>query len=138
MRAPEVYRGLACVHRSQVWALAATLLCWIKPGILGTAGSPGSLYREGWCIAKLMRLFPGWTGPPIEDAVRQSEFELGKALIEGSEPAITDVLSLEDEMQTMGILPEMMGLLRRLLVVDPGDRPSAAEVLASEEYRNLK
>lgn len=88
--------------------------------------------------AAFSRLFPGWTGPPIEDAVRQSEFELGKALIEGSEPAITDVLSLEDEMQTMGILPEMMGLLRRLLVVDPGDRPSAAEVLASEEYRNLK
>ncbi|MCJ1382443.1 hypothetical protein MMC17_005556 [Xylographa soralifera] len=48
MRAPEVYRGLACVHQSQVWAVAATLLCWIKPGVIGTAGCPGSLYREGW------------------------------------------------------------------------------------------
>ena len=85
-----------------------------------------------------MRLFPGWIGPPIEDDVRQSQFKLSKALIRESAPVITDILSLEEEMQAMGILPELRGLLRRLLVVDPGDRPSAAEVLALEEYRNLK
>jgi serine/threonine protein kinase len=138
MRAPEVYQGLGCVHRSQIWALAATLFCWIKPGIFGTAGNTIILFRESWCIAKLMRLFPDWTGPPIENAVCRSEFELGKALIEESEPEILKVLSLEDEMQTMGMPPELRDLFRRLLVVDPNNRPSASEVLVSEEYLALK
>ena len=138
MRAPEVYQGLGCVHRSQIWALAATLFCWIKPGIFGIAGNKIILFRESWCIAKLMRLFPGWTGPPIENDVRRCEFKLGKSLIEESEPEILKVLSLEDEMQTMGIPPELRDLFRRLFVVNPDDRPSASEVLASEEYLALK
>ena len=85
-----------------------------------------------------MRLFPGWTGPPIENEVLQCEFELSKALIEESEPEILKVSSLEDEMQTMGMPPELRDLFRRLLVVNPDDRPSASEVLASEEYLAIK
>jgi len=85
-----------------------------------------------------MRLFPGWTGPPIENDVRQCEFKLGKALIAESEPEILKVSSLEDEMQTIDMPPELRDLFRRLLVVDPGNRPSASEVLASEEYLALK
>ena len=85
-----------------------------------------------------MRLFPGWTGPPIENEVLQCEFELSKALIEELEPEILKVSSLEDEMQTMGIPPELRDLFRRLLVVNPDNRPSASEVLASEEYLALK
>ena len=84
-----------------------------------------------------MRLFPGWTGPPIENNVRQCEFKLAKALIE-SEPEILKVSSLEDEMQTMGMPPELRDLFRRLLVVNPDDRPSASEVMASEEYLAIK
>jgi len=56
------------------------------------------LYRSSWCIAKLMRVFPGWAGPLIENDVHQCEFKLGKALIEESEPEILKVSSLEDEM----------------------------------------
>lgn len=41
-------------------------------------------------------------------------------------------------MQTMAMPPELRDLFRRLLVVDLGDRPSASEVLASEEYLALK
>ena len=41
-------------------------------------------------------------------------------------------------MQTMGMPPELRDLFRRLLVVDPGDRPSASEVLVSEEYLALE
>jgi hypothetical protein len=85
-----------------------------------------------------MRLFPGRTGPPIKNNVRWYEFKLGKALIEESEPEILKVSSLEGEMQTMGMPPELRDLFRRLLVVDPGGRPSASEVLASEEYLALK
>ena len=85
-----------------------------------------------------MQLFPGWTGPPIENDVRQCEFKLAKALIEESEPEILKVSSLEDEMQTIGMPPELRDLFRFLLVVDPGERPSASEVLASKEYLALK
>jgi serine/threonine protein kinase len=114
------------------------LFCWIKPDVFGTAGNKVLLYRTSWCIAKLMRLFPGWTGQLIENDVRQCEFKLGKALIDESEPEILKVSSSEDEMQTMGMPPELRDLFRRLLVVDPSDRPPAAEVLASEEYLALK
>jgi hypothetical protein len=40
MRAPEVWQGQPCTEPSQVWALAAMLLCWMKPGILGTWRCP--------------------------------------------------------------------------------------------------
>ena len=70
--------------------------------------------------------------------VRQCEFKLAKALIEEPEPEILKASSLEDEMQAMGMLPELRDLFRRLLVVNPGGRPSASEVLASEEYLALK
>ena len=76
--------------------------------------------------------------PAIENDVRQCEFKLGKAPIEKSKPEILKVLSLEDEMQTTGMPPELRDLFRRLLVVGPGDRPLALEVLTSEEYLALK
>ena len=140
MRAPEVYQGLGCVHSSQVWALAATLFCWIKPGIFGTAGNKVPLlYSEGWSIAKLMRLFPPWTGPPSSNDVRQAEFRFGAALInKAREPAILEISSLEDEMQSTGMPSALKSLFRRLFVVDASQRPSAAEVLVSAEYRALE
>ena len=143
MRAPEVYRGLGCFHRSEVWALAATLFCWIKPGIFGTTGNEYDLPNESWCIAKLMLLFPGWTGPPADNACIQRVFRLGKLLTEEPiedkpDEKIVKVLSLENEMQTMGIQPVLMDLFRYLFVVDPDARPSAAEALASKEYLTLK
>lgn len=137
MRAPEVYQGLGCGHRSQIWALAATLSCWIRPGVLGAAGNSIPAFEEGWSIAKLMRLFPGWIVPHIEDDVRQCEFALGRALIEKSTPEILKVESLEGEIRSMAVSLALRNLLRRLLVVDPDKRPSAIEVLMSKEYLSL-
>ena len=113
------------------------LLCSIKPGILGTAGDNDLMLRNSWCIAKLMRLFPGWTGPSDEDEVRQCEFKLAKRLSESLEPALEEISFLEDKMQKMSILPELKDLLRCMLIVDPDQRPSAVEVLASKEFRAL-
>lgn len=38
MRAPEVFLGHACAEPSQVWAVAAVLLCWGKSGSTGRVG----------------------------------------------------------------------------------------------------
>jgi len=114
------------------------LFCWIKPGVFGTAGNRVPHYRESWSIAKLMRLFPGWDGPPSANAVRRAEFVHAKSLIRDDEPAILEVSSLEDEMEAMCMPWELRNLFRRLLVVHPDKRPSAADVLASREYQALE
>jgi hypothetical protein len=41
-------------------------------------------------------------------------------------------------MNRMGLLPELKDLLRFLCVTDPDARPSAAQVLASEQLRALR
>ena len=143
MRAPEVYQGLGCYHGSTVWALFATLVCWIKPGVFGTSGSIHSLFNESWSIAKLMRLFPDWTGPPDDDEVRQSEFYCAKSLSELADRDKPDeklikVSTLDNEMRTMGIPLVFQDLLRRVFIVDPRARPSAAEVLQLKEYLALE
>lgn len=84
-----------------------------------------------------MRLFPGWTGPPNEDEVCQCEFNMAKELSESFEPALEEISSLEDEMHKMGILPELKDLLCYMFIVNPDQRPSAVEVLASKEFRAL-
>ncbi|KAG4440058.1 hypothetical protein IFR05_004451 [Cadophora sp. M221] len=60
MRAPEVFLGHACSEPSQFWAVAAMLLCWIKPGVLGAWDSPHLLINKAWSMAKIKRLFPKW------------------------------------------------------------------------------
>ena len=52
MRAPEVCLGQACTEPSQVWAVAAMVLCWVKPGILGEWDSPHFLIDKAWSMAK--------------------------------------------------------------------------------------
>nr|POE78632.1 hypothetical protein CFP56_62883 [Quercus suber] len=67
MRAPEVWRGLPCRHQSETWALAAMLLVWMNPRLLGTSGLENYfMLATVWSIAKLMQLFPGWRGPPSD------------------------------------------------------------------------
>ncbi|KAJ5511810.1 hypothetical protein N7453_003913 [Penicillium expansum] len=71
MRAPEVFLGQACAEPSQVWAVAAMLLCSIKPGVLGMWGSYHPLINVPWSMAKVKRLFPDWNIPtPDEDLLR--------------------------------------------------------------------
>ena len=48
------------------------------------------------------------------------------------------VASLEEEMETMQVPVAVRDLLRVLLVLQPEMRPSASEVLASDEYIALK
>ena len=136
MRAPEVYEGSACFHRSQTWACAAMLLCWMRPGVLGAAGSPNKLFHEAWSIAKIRRLFPDWTPLPRDDPILKAEFAYSEELVSELPPDIRKT-SLEDEMEAASVLPEMRRLLRRLFVVDPEKRLSAAEVLESKEFLAL-
>ncbi|KAB8356516.1 hypothetical protein FH972_024099 [Carpinus fangiana] len=138
MRAPEVYMGLGCIHRSSIWALAATLFCWVRPGVLGAANSQIPFSNEAWCIVKLRRLFPNWVVPPIEDDVCRCEFELADALIEESTPRVLEVSSLEEELEATPTLPEIKDLLRFMLIIDAQLRPTAAEVLRSKEYLALE
>jgi hypothetical protein len=96
------------------------------------------IFNEAWSVAKLLRLFPDWDPPPIEHEVRRTQFALGKKLVEQSVPGIAKTSSLEAELEEMGISSVLRDLFRYLLVVDPACRPSAAEVLASQEYQALE
>ncbi|OJD12621.1 hypothetical protein ACJ73_09319 [Blastomyces percursus] len=138
MRAPEVWQGQPCTQPSQVWALAAMLLCWMKPGILGTWGCPSPIIRESWCIAKLMRLFPSWTVPPLDNDVRQCEFNLAKALIDDPPSALEKISVLQDELRKVDMPIELMNLLHFMLIVNSDERPSAFHVLASKEFLALE
>lgn len=96
------------------------------------------LIRESWCIAKIMRLFPSWTVQPLENDVRQSEFNVAKALADEPPPVLEQISVLEDEMQKADMLTELKDLLRLMLVVNSGERPSATHVLASKEFLALE
>lgn len=143
MRAPEVYQGCGCGHPADIWSLAVTLFDWIKPGVFGTAGIIEGIQEESWCIAKLMLLFPGWTGQPANDAYLERLIRIGKLLInspvqDNPDEKIVLVLSLEEEMQTMGIPSELENLFRFLFVPNPKQRPSATKALASDQFQALK
>ncbi|KAF2787819.1 hypothetical protein K505DRAFT_367024 [Melanomma pulvis-pyrius CBS 109.77] len=58
VRAPEVWSGLGCFHRSDMWAFAATLFDWISPRVFGTGDMPPHHWPQAWSMAKLERLFP--------------------------------------------------------------------------------
>ncbi|KAA8611687.1 Serine/threonine-protein kinase DCLK [Pyrenophora tritici-repentis] len=63
MRAPEVFLGHSCNGPGPVWAVAATLLCWINPRVWGIWDCPHPVLNEAWCMAKIKRLFPDWELP---------------------------------------------------------------------------
>lgn len=94
-------------------------------------------FPEVWCIAKLMRLFPSWTNPPVTDDIHQCQVNLAKAYINDNEPEIVKISPLKNELWSVDMLPELRNLLLRLFVVDPNERLSPAEVLVSEEYLAL-
>ncbi|KAH6712736.1 hypothetical protein BKA61DRAFT_656843 [Leptodontidium sp. MPI-SDFR-AT-0119] len=47
-------------------AVAAMLLCWIKPGVLGAWDSPHFLINTAWSMAKIKRLFPSPSSSILE------------------------------------------------------------------------
>lgn len=137
MRAPEVFLGQPCAKLSQVWAVAALLLCWIKPGVLGAWDSPHPLINDAWCMAKLRRLFPGWHIPTPEQVERptlKSAVESAVILSEDEEGPRW-IAPFDEETQKFEIPDQLIDLLRLMLVVDPRQRPSASAVLESKEFK---
>lgn len=137
MRAPEVFLGQPCTKPSQVWAVAALLLCWIRPGVLGAWDSPHPLINEAWCMAKLRRLFPEWHIPAHEQFGRptlNSAVESAVLLSEDEEGPHW-IAPFAEETQKLDIPDQLRDLLRLMLVVDPGQRPSASAVVESKEFK---
>ena len=137
MRAPEVLLGQACTEPSQIWAVAAMLLYWIKPGVLGAWDCPRSLLNAAWSMAKIKRLFPDWRIPTpdkvsgyiLQDAVKTAE------ILSKEELEFLAIMPLDEETHKVEMPQELRDLLRFMMVVDPVQRPSAASVLASKEFR---
>ncbi|RAK84363.1 hypothetical protein BO79DRAFT_158633 [Aspergillus costaricaensis CBS 115574] len=119
MRAPEVFLGQACAEPSQVWAVAAMLLCWINPGVLGVWNSPHPFINDAWCMAKIKRLFPHWK-IPHSDSVEGHSL---KAAVDAAKSFSKEVSELQ------AISPLCEEILQR---------PSASSVLASEEFKALE
>lgn len=137
MRAPEVFLGQPCTKLSQVWAIAALVLCWIKPGVLGAGDSPHPLINEAWCMAKLKRLFPGWHIPSADQVERptlKSAVE-SAVLLSEDEEGPQSILTFKEETQKIQMPDQLRDLLRLMLVVDPRQRPSASDVLGSKEFK---
>lgn len=140
MRAPEVFLGQACTEPSQVWALAAMLLCWIKPGILGEWDSPHPLINEAWCMAKFKRLFPDWNIPTPEEVTGHSlKAAVGAADTLSKEvPELQAISPFYEETGEVAMPRQLKDLLRFMFVLDPNRRPSASSVLASRELRDFE
>ena len=137
MRAPEVFLGHACTGLSQVWAAAAMLLCWIKPGILGKWDSPHFLLDKAWSMAKIKRLFPKWNIPTSDEVKGDTLRATVKCArrMSREEPVLQAILSFEEEIKTVEVPQQLTDLLRLMLVTDPAKRLSASSVLASKEFQ---
>lgn len=139
MRAPEVFLGEPCTEPLQVWAVAAMLLFWIKPGILGAWDSPHPLINEAWCMAKIKRLFPHRDIPTPDEIDRHTL----KAAIQSARrfnkevPDLQAISSFDVEIRKVEVLQPFGDLLRLMFVADPVERPSASSVLASSSFRSF-
>lgn len=139
MRAPEVFLGQACTGLSQVWTVAATLLSWIKPGVLGAADSPHFLINEAWCMAKIKRLFPSWnipTSDEVEGHRLKAAVQSARRMSE-EEPALQIIRPFEEETQKVEMPQQLKDLLGLMLEVNPEKRLSASSVLTSNEFREF-
>jgi serine/threonine protein kinase len=136
MRAPEVFLGKACTELSQVWAVAAMLLCWIKPGVLGAWDSPLLLLNNAWSMAKIQRLFAYWEISTSETDVLKATVESARCLSEVLE--LQSILHLDEETKKVEMPQQLRDLLRFILVPDPKLRPSASSVLASVNFESSK
>ncbi|PGH03753.1 serine/threonine protein kinase [Blastomyces parvus] len=141
MRAPEVWQVETCDEPAQVWAVAAMLLVWMKPALLGASGCPWWPFDEVWSIMKLIALFPAWDvppAPPLKDNTRQEEFKTAKAWADDPELREFYPACLEDELRMLDTMAEIKDVLRLMFVVNPAERPSAADVLVSKEFSALE
>ncbi|PSN63616.1 hypothetical protein BS50DRAFT_678881 [Corynespora cassiicola Philippines] len=140
MRAPEVFLGQPCTGPSQGWAVAAMLLCWIKPNVLGNADSPHPLVDAAWCMAKIKRLFPDWElpapdkvdGPVLQAAVNAARY------ISREDPPMQAILPIQEEMQKVKMPQQLRDLLGFMLATNPDKRPSASAVLESISFQEFE
>ncbi|PYH46601.1 uncharacterized protein BP01DRAFT_338092 [Aspergillus saccharolyticus JOP 1030-1] len=140
MRAPEIFLGQACTGPSQVWAIAAMLLSWIRPGILGAWDSPSKFIDDAWSMAKIKRLFPHWIIPTpdeVDDCVLKAVVE-GAISCSRDVPDLQAILPFEEETEKVEMPQQLRDLLRLMLVVSPFERPSAAFVLSSKEFGSFE
>ena len=137
MRAPEVYLGAPCAEPSQIWAIAAMLLVWIKPGVLGSKGCPYPLIYDSWSMAKIKQLFPQWNIPrpeDVEDPIFKEQVDAARGLGKVA-PELEAISPFDEETRKVQLPQELRDLLRFMMVLDPDGRPSASDVLASKEFR---
>ncbi|KAJ5908739.1 hypothetical protein N7495_001421 [Penicillium taxi] len=140
MRAPEVFLGQACTGPSQVWAIAAMLLCWIKPGVLGAHDCPDYFINDSWCVAKIKQLFPSWKIPSSDELhshVLKATVESAQRLSQNI-PELQAISPFNEEMKNIDIPQQLRDLLRFMLAPNLVERPSASCVLSSREFRELK
>lgn len=118
MGAPEVFLGQLCTEKSQVWAVAATLLCWIKPGILGACPYPW--IDEAWCMAKIMRLFLGWEISTPDKLERETlRVALNTAVKIKEEEDFNAISPLEEELKKVEMPQELRDLVRFMFITGP-------------------
>lgn len=137
MRAPEVFVGQACTEPSQVWAVAAMLLCWIKPGVLGVWDCPHPLINEAWCMAKIRQLFPHWDTPTPDEVhthVLKTAVKSARSLC-AKVPELEAILPFDEETKKVEMPHQLRDVLRFMMAPNWEQRPSASAVLASIEFQ---
>ena len=152
MRAPEVWSGRGCFHRSDVWAFAVTVshplfpsgICVTLTGVAFRLDGymPQGHWPQPWAMAKLLRLFPGSVTMHPTDANYQGYFRIAQLLERagfdgGPDPSCFQTLSFEEELNKLSISPALAAFLRYLLAVDYMQRPTAAQALRSPQFKDL-
>ncbi|KAI9684974.1 MAG: hypothetical protein M1820_010861 [Bogoriella megaspora] len=135
MRAPEVWSGLGCFHRSD-------LFDWISPCVFGANDMAPGHWREPWAMAKLLRLFPRSLTAHPTDLDYKGYFELAQLIerfghSDETEQKCFETLSFEEELGKLDVPPALSEVFRYLLVVDHKRRPTAVEALKSREFQRL-
>lgn len=107
-------------------------------GVFSLAVPPGDYVAEEVMIAKLMLLFPDWTGAPVDGitCVARTLREIF-ANARNLKP-LFQIAPLEQQLREMEIRGEWRDFLRLVLNPDPEKRPSASAILQSSEYLAIR
>jgi hypothetical protein len=103
---------------------------------------PPCHWPQPWAMAKLLRLFPGsltehLTNPDVQGYFSIATLIDNSGMRENTDEKCFDFFSFEKELGKMDVPVVVKDFLRSMLVVDYMKRPSAREVLDSEEFRRL-
>ncbi|TVY57777.1 hypothetical protein LCER1_G000921, partial [Lachnellula cervina] len=100
-RAPEVWTGVSCFHKADVWSTVAMLLQRVDPNILGNADNIDKklIHPMEWCLAKIMLLFdPSCSSippPSVADKSLQADFKLAQKFTTSQAKDESDELLLQ-------------------------------------------